>query len=362
MALDLSALDDEPVKMAGNRTMTPLAAKAPLDAFEEDPGNPRFEFDDPEFDDFVEDVRARGILQPLIVVQLENGKLRIRFGARRYRAAVRIGLSEIPYTITEDERQLDDYAQVSENQRRKNLTPMELARFVQRRIAAGEKKKDIAAKLRLDPADITHLHALLDLPAFLLELYHSNKCRSAKFLYDLRNLHKQHANLVKRRCNGADEINRRLISGLAEEIQNPLPKQDGAVGGPSDTELPHDRHSETDFGGRAAAAKPESGDGKGGPPCTSVVDNKPRERDGEHAQQRASGDYAMEWEARSSSEDSKIRTPMLRGRYNNHDVIIVLTQRPSSSGGVVVLYRDGSGQEEVRITEVILTELTEAVA
>jgi ParB family chromosome partitioning protein len=358
MALDLSALDDEPVKKGADPAVVAIAAKAPPDAFEEDPGNPRFEFDDPEFDDFVEDVRARGILQPLIVVPLPSGKLRIRFGARRYRAARHLGLAEIPYTITEDERQLDDYAQVSENQRRKNLTPMELARFVQRRIDAGEKKKDIAAKLRLDPADITQLQALLELPTFLLELYHSNKCRSAKFLYDLRNLHKQNADVVEHRCKEADGISRSLIADLVEAIQK-LPSQSDSRACRAGQAAPAASRDTLDGGQRAAAA-PNGDDLKGGAPSTVLAAEQSRETAREHAPAVPGQAPTKQTTGHDPSDDITIKTPMLLGRYNSRDVVIVLTQRPSSSGRVVVWYQDGGARDEVAIGDVVLTALTDA--
>ena len=191
--LNLDDLDAALDTTAPSRT----APKAPLSEFEEDPNQPRFEFDDPEFEIFVEDVRVHGILQPVIVrVNDATGKLRIRFGARRFRAAVRLDLAELPYLITEDERHFDDFAQVSENERRQGLQPLELATFVAKKIKEGGKKKEIADKLKIDPSAVTHLLSLVDAPAFILELYYSRKCRAAHYLYDLRKLHAQNAELV----------------------------------------------------------------------------------------------------------------------------------------------------------------------
>ena len=111
MPLDLSALDD-PIPGAG--TPSPIAATAHLTAFEEDPNNPRTRFDGPDFEAFVEDIKERGILIPIVVCQVPGrDKMVVRFGARRLRAARRLGLAEIPYTVTNDPRQMDDYAQVA---------------------------------------------------------------------------------------------------------------------------------------------------------------------------------------------------------------------------------------------------------
>jgi ParB family chromosome partitioning protein len=125
MVFDLSALDAH----LPNGPVPGAAAFAPLASFEEDPDNPRFEDDPAAFELLVADVRQHGILQPVIVRRIGNGKLQIRFGARRCRAARELGLASIPYVVTEDARQFDDYSQVAENQHRANMQPLELAAF-----------------------------------------------------------------------------------------------------------------------------------------------------------------------------------------------------------------------------------------
>lgn len=205
MALDLDvSLLDAPYSERNG-----LIATAPPDAFEPDSNNPRLDTNvDPDFD---ADIKENGILQPIVVCE-EGGKLKIRFGHRRYYAALRVGIHAIPYVITEDPRHLDDYAQVAENEQRKGLSPLELATFIQRRIDKGDKKKYIAKRLHIDPSAITHLLALLNAPPFILELYHSNKCRSPKYLYTLCNLHKEDAEAVERYFQREETVDQRVIS------------------------------------------------------------------------------------------------------------------------------------------------------
>lgn len=345
MALDLSALDglgseEEQVKPAS------VAPKAPLAQFEEDPENPRFEFDDPEFADFVEDIRTRGILQPLVVRQMESGKLRIRFGARRYRAARVIGLAEVPYVITEDARQFDDYSQVSENQRRKNLTPLELARFIAKRIEAKDKKTKIAEHLRIDASAITHLLALVNPPAFLMELYQSGKCRSPSYLYELRKLHEKNAEIVERRCAEADEITRRLIIAIDAEINPP------AIPPSSSTSV------------KDALDNPNAGSG-GQPGGNSGSNESETKEAGTSAETHQIPPHNPEIEKDKGSKPTdpdKIKKPLLLGSYEGRDVMVLLNQRPSAPGLIIVRYEDGSGDEEVQIGTVTLTMLTESTA
>jgi ParB family chromosome partitioning protein len=346
MKLDLSALD-VPLGALGRACL--LAPRAPLLRFEEDPNNPRIEFDDDfDFDNFVEDIRARGILQPLIVRAVEGtDKLRIRFGARRYRAAIRIGLAEIPYIVTEDERQFDDYSQVAENQQRRGLQPVELAKFIAKRLAQGEKKKEVAAKLRIDPSAITHLLSLVDAPPFVLELYHGRKCRAPHYLYELRRLHSKASEIVERRVASAELIDRRLLMTLAEEIDS-HPQQPSEPGAASIKAVP----DTATMGADRALAAGVNGSGGGGV------------RGGSYDQ----GVSALHLPAQNPENEKKaagrapdpIKRPILLGKYLGREVMIVLTRRPSAVGFAVVRFKDGSGEKEVVIGDITLSVLTDS--
>ncbi len=202
------SLQDAPVKPV---------AKAPIDQFIEDPENPRFEYkDDPDFD---ASIKEYGILQPL-VVRYDNliDKFIIRFGSRRYRAALRVGLEEAPYIITEDPRQFDDYAQVDVNEQRAGLTPLEMAVFIMKKKNKGEKLKAIAKRLKKDPGSMTHYLSLIDMPKFILELYESHKCRSPAFLYKLRKMYELNADCVTMLCNQHSEITKTTVELITNEV------------------------------------------------------------------------------------------------------------------------------------------------
>jgi ParB family chromosome partitioning protein len=320
MALDLSALDAPIVAIA----LTPPTA--PLSRFEEDPDNPRTEFaEDPDFEALVEDVRLRGILQPIVVRSIDGTeRLRIRFGARRYRAALRAGLAEIPYFVTDDERQFDDYAQIAENERRQALQPLDLAKFVAKRIAMGDKKLHISKQLRLDHSAITHLLALVEGPAFLLELYHSHKCRTPKYLWELARLYTKDAELVERRVAAVEIVDRAFIAALAGELE---PSKSVA---PSHT--PHTKDVLDRAGGGA---------GKRSAPAPA-------------APERQSTAAAI--------DPSRIRNPLLLGSYHDRTVIVLWSQRPTVPGHAFVRFEDGSGDEEVSLGDIRLSHLTDAVA
>ena len=88
-------------------------------------------------------------MQPIVVrAGLPSGRYRIRFGAKRLRAAKRAGLREVPVVIGSEAH--DAYAQVAENQKRHGLTPLDLARFMRSRVDAGESNAEIAKRMGID--------------------------------------------------------------------------------------------------------------------------------------------------------------------------------------------------------------------
>lgn len=73
-----------------------------LDAIEEDPDQPRTHFSERELDELAASIVQRGVRQAITVTPRgEGGRHRILYGARRFRAARRAGLSTIPAVIRE---------------------------------------------------------------------------------------------------------------------------------------------------------------------------------------------------------------------------------------------------------------------
>lgn len=108
----------------------PLDAKAqslrviPLEKLRESKTNPRRIFDSEAMENLVYSVQQKGILIPLIVRPV-NGHYEIVAGARRYRAALKANLKEVPVLVREfsDDQAIE--AQLMENMDRKNLHPLE---------------------------------------------------------------------------------------------------------------------------------------------------------------------------------------------------------------------------------------------
>jgi len=86
---------------------------------------PRHYFDDQQQQQLAESVQQHGILEPLLVRPLANGRYEIVAGERRYRAAVEIGLTTVPALVkTLDDKEASQLALI-ENLQRVNLNPVE---------------------------------------------------------------------------------------------------------------------------------------------------------------------------------------------------------------------------------------------
>ena len=133
------------------------------------PNNPRTEVPEAEVEELAEDVLQHGILQPIVVHPADaDGRHRIHFGAKRLRAAVRAGLLEVPVVVRD--APADPYAQVTDNQKRHGLTPLDLARFIKGQADAGDSNAAISKRLGMNLTTVAHHLALLALPPELVAL------------------------------------------------------------------------------------------------------------------------------------------------------------------------------------------------
>jgi ParB family transcriptional regulator, chromosome partitioning protein len=190
----------------------------------EDPNNPRTEFPDDEIDELAGDIRQHGILQPIVVHPADaRGRYLIHFGAKRWRAAQRAGLTEVPVVMRD--APADPYAQVAENQKRHGLTPLDLARFIKSRVDAGESNAAIAKRLGMNLTTVAHHLALLALPPELDQVFKSGRCTSPRTLHELSKLHDNNPNQVQGLLAGGSEITRTTVSALRAAADDGAPSE-----------------------------------------------------------------------------------------------------------------------------------------
>jgi ParB family chromosome partitioning protein len=183
----------------------------------EDANNPRTGIPDDELDELADDIRQHGILQPIVVHRADHeGRHQIHFGAKRWRAAQRIGLLEVPVVVRDGPT--NPYAQVAENQKRHGLTPLDMARFIRGRIDAGDSNTTVAKTLGLDLTTVAHHLALLELPPVVDAAMKAGRCSSPRTLFELRKLHAEQPERVAELLAGTEPITRSAIATIRDSV------------------------------------------------------------------------------------------------------------------------------------------------
>lgn len=143
---------------------TGALAEVALETIEENPYQPRKNFDEDELTSLSESIKAHGVLQPLVVRQVGE-RYQLIAGERRLRAARSAGLGAVPVRIVDFNDQQTVEAALVENIQRTDLNAIEKAEgfrdYLQRFNMTHEQ---LAARLGLARTTITNLVALLDLP------------------------------------------------------------------------------------------------------------------------------------------------------------------------------------------------------
>lgn len=157
----------------GGVTSAPRAGLATLAVadIEPHPGQPRRHFDEAALDELAASIAARGVIQPVIVTAFGAGRYRLVAGERRWRAAQRAQLHEIPAIIRElSEREITALALI-ENLQREDLNPIEEARAYHRLAEdEGLTQAEIAKLVDKSRSHVANLQRLLSLPEAVIEL------------------------------------------------------------------------------------------------------------------------------------------------------------------------------------------------
>ena len=144
--------------------MLPVSAMAPH------PGQPRRHFDEAALDDLAQSISARGLIQP-IVVRPHGHSYQIVAGERRWRAAQRARLHEVPVLVRElSDAETMEIALV-ENIQREDLNAIEEAEAYSRLIGEfGHTQEALARLVHKSRSHVANLLRLLDLPQPVREM------------------------------------------------------------------------------------------------------------------------------------------------------------------------------------------------
>ncbi|MFC3175101.1 ParB/RepB/Spo0J family partition protein [Novosphingobium bradum] len=142
-----------------------------VSAIEPHPEQPRRRFDEAALEELAASIAARGVIQPVIVRPLGQGRYQLVAGERRWRAAQRARLHEIPALVRDlTEREVMALALI-ENLQRQDLNPVEEARAYER-LAQAESmtQAEIARMVDKSRSHVANLQRLLALPEPVLDM------------------------------------------------------------------------------------------------------------------------------------------------------------------------------------------------
>ena len=153
---------------------------------------PRKNFDEENLNDLVNSIKERGVIQPIIVRKsnTDNSKYEIIAGERRWLAAQKAGLHDIPVVVTDaDDLKSLEFA-IVENVQRHDLNPLEEAQGYKRLIDEFAYDQDKVSKfIGKSRSYISNSLRLLNLPKEVLDFVEQKKITAghAKILVGLEN-------------------------------------------------------------------------------------------------------------------------------------------------------------------------------
>lgn len=129
------------------------------------PYQPRKHFDDASLRELAESIKRHGVVQPLVVTPVKDGKYTLIAGERRWRASELAGLKTVP-AITRSSEELEQLElALIENVQRVDLSPLEQAVSIERlHVQFSLSYDSIAQRLGKAPSTVNNTVRLLQLP------------------------------------------------------------------------------------------------------------------------------------------------------------------------------------------------------
>jgi ParB/RepB/Spo0J family partition protein len=207
-----------------------------VDCIDEDPDQPRRNFSEQELEELSQSIGEHGVLQPIMLRRSnEVGRYVIVMGARRYRAAQRAGLREMPAFVQEVGLP-DRYAQMIENIQRDDLRASEIATFIADRLGAGDTQADISRKLGKPRDWVSRYASVQSMPEFLRARLEGSSIRA---LYELYQAWRTHPGEIERLCATQDSFTDAQARQLARDVRAAADRanaQDQSPAGPPRSE------------------------------------------------------------------------------------------------------------------------------
>ncbi len=146
-------------------------------------------FSDESIEELAQSIKTYGILQP-IIVENKGKYYRIIAGERRWRAAKKAGLKEVPCLVRDEDEQKNKEISLIENIQRENLNPIEKALGYKQLIDNYNlRQQDLADRLGISRTNVTNTLRILNLDSRVIQLALDGKlteghCRSLMAITD----------------------------------------------------------------------------------------------------------------------------------------------------------------------------------
>jgi ParB family chromosome partitioning protein len=174
IALGQAATGAADARFAAQRPRTYFTAG--IEELYPSPEQPRRRFDEGKLAELADSMKAHGVIVPLVVRPRPDGGYFLIAGERRWRAAQRAGLHEIPVVVQDVEEGVALERALVENLQRADLGPLEEAGAYQRLIDQfGLTQEEVAARIGKDRSTIANSIRLLKLPPPVRQLVEDDR-------------------------------------------------------------------------------------------------------------------------------------------------------------------------------------------
>jgi ParB family transcriptional regulator, chromosome partitioning protein len=207
----------------------------PVERIEPNPQNPRLAFNAETLEELASSIREHGVLQPVLVRPLDDGRFQLIAGERRWRASKLAAQATIPALVEDIDDDTALEIALIENLQREDISPLDEAAMYDRMIRDhGYSIRKLAEKLGKDKGYLENRLRLADAPPEVRELVSLRK-DTLSHAYELMKVEDP-----KKRRKLADQVARNELSlvKLRERIEGRRPKAaeedgvtDGDVGG-----------------------------------------------------------------------------------------------------------------------------------
>jgi ParB family chromosome partitioning protein len=221
---------------------------------------PRVDMHQESLQDLADSINSQGVVQPIVVRAIAEGRYEIIAGERRWRASQLAGLHEIPAVV----RDVDDRDTIAialiENIQREDLNPLEEARALDRLIKEFEITHEQAAEsVGRSRAAVSNLLRLLDLEDGVKEFVEQGKLEMGHARAVLALSGKQQLEAARQVISRGLTV--RATEGLVKSLQRPAPTKPAKASKDANIQRLETDLSDT-LGARVAVRQGRGGKGK----------------------------------------------------------------------------------------------------